>query len=402
MSVKPPRHPAYDVIVVGARCAGAATALLLARAGARVLAVDRSEYGTDTLSTHALMRGGVLQLQRWGILARVKAAKTPPVLRTSFHYGDEALEIPIKSRDGVDALYSPRRTVLDRLLVDAAIEAGAEVAFHTRVAGLLRRDDGRVTGIVTGAGPAGSRITASMVVGADGLHSGVAQLVDAGIYRRGRHASSVIYGYWADLAQDGNHWHFRPGTSIGVIPTNDGLTCVFASMPPRRFLDAVRPDISAGYLRILAECSPSLAAELGDARLTGTLHGFPGVTGFFRQSWGPGWALVGDAAYFKDPLTAHGITDALRDAEFLARAIGRGTNGALADYQRVRDELVDGHFEVTDAIASFEWDLASVRGLHHHLSDEMNKEVRAILALDAQADGAPPSSPGPTPVALAS
>lgn len=138
----------YDVVVVGARPAGAATAMVLARAGLRVLVVDRSRYGADTLSTHALLRGGVLQLARWGLLNEVIAAGTPPVQRSVFHYGEERIEVPIRPAAGVDALYAPRRTVLDPILVDAARDAGAEVRFGLTVTGLCRDGTGRVTGVV--------------------------------------------------------------------------------------------------------------------------------------------------------------------------------------------------------------------------------------------------------------
>src|SRR3954447_16898488 len=137
----------YDVLIVGARCAGAATAMLMARRGLRVLAIDKAGYGDDTISTHALMRGGVLQLHRWGLLARLKEVGTPPVATTTFHYGDEAVEIAIRPGDGVDALYAPRRTVLDSLLVDAAWEASADVRHHHKLAGLIE-DAGRVIGAV--------------------------------------------------------------------------------------------------------------------------------------------------------------------------------------------------------------------------------------------------------------
>ncbi|MDX1390643.1 MAG: FAD-dependent monooxygenase, partial [Acidobacteriota bacterium] len=119
----------YDAVVVGARVAGASTAMLLAQSGLKVLVVERGRYGSDTLSTLALMRGGVLQLARWGVLDAVREAGTPPIHATSFHYGDDVVEVAIKPRDGVDALYSPRRTVLDRLLADAAVEAGAEIRY---------------------------------------------------------------------------------------------------------------------------------------------------------------------------------------------------------------------------------------------------------------------------------
>ena len=149
----------YDVIIAGARCAGAATALLLARQGARVLVLDKSRYGTDTLSTHALMRGAVLQLHRWGLLPAVAGAGTPPVRSTTFHLADAVTTIPVKPRHGVEALYAPRRSVLDAILADAARGAGADVRFGATVTGLRRDRAGRVTGITgrVGAGPPGGQ-----------------------------------------------------------------------------------------------------------------------------------------------------------------------------------------------------------------------------------------------------
>jgi 2-polyprenyl-6-methoxyphenol hydroxylase-like FAD-dependent oxidoreductase len=375
--------PSYDAVVVGARCAGAATAMLLARRGLRVLVVDRGRYGTDTLSTHALMRGGVLQLHRWGVLEALEATDTAPIRTTSFHYGDEVIDIAIKPRDGVQALYAPRRTVLDALLVDAAKEAGAEVAYGARLVDLTRSDDNRVCGIVLKDHEGGTfRIESGITIGADGMRSTLAGLVGAEPYRLGRHASGVVYGYWTGLEVEGYHWYYRPGVSAGYIPTSHGQTCIFASVPAQRFHEEIRFDTVAGYHRVLAECSTDLAAAVSAADLVGNFRGFPGQVGYFRQSWGPGWALVGDAAYFKDPLTAHGITDALRDAELLARAVADGSEGALSDYQNRRDELALGLFDITDAIASFEWDLPAVMRLHRSLSDEMKREVAAMTILD--------------------
>jgi 2-polyprenyl-6-methoxyphenol hydroxylase-like FAD-dependent oxidoreductase len=378
-------RPSYDAVVVGARCAGAATAMLLARQGLRVLAVDRGRYGTDTLSTHALMWGGVVQLQRWGVLDTVVAADTPLVRTTTFHYGDEEIRIPLKPRDGVAGLYAPRRRVLDRILADAAAASGAELAYGVRLADVVRSDSGRVAGVVV-EGPDGvpRRIGARIVIGADGLGSTVARRVGAEPYRTGRHASSVVFRYYSGLENDGYHWHYRPGVSVGVIPTNDALTCVFASVPSQRFREEIRFDPAAGFGRILGECSPGLAASVESAERVGPLRGFGGQVGFLRQSWGPGWALVGDAGYFKDPITAHGITDALRDAELLARAAGEGTEGALAGYQEARDAVALTLFEVTDAIASFEWDLETVQGLHKSLSQQMKREVAVLLEQFAQ------------------
>ena len=187
----------YDVVVAGARVAGASTAMLLARRGLRVLVVDPMRPGRDTLSTHALMRGGVQQLHRWGLLDRLREAGTPEVRATTFDYGDENITVPIKARDGGDALFAPRRTVLDPLLVDAAREAGAEFAFGRSVTALMRDPAGRVTGagITDPAGPTTS-VTADVVVGADCLRSKVARLVGAPVVHRAKYATASIYGYW--------------------------------------------------------------------------------------------------------------------------------------------------------------------------------------------------------------
>jgi flavin-dependent dehydrogenase len=159
-----------------------------------------------------------------------------------------------------------------------------------------------------------------------------------------------------------------------VIQTNDGLTCIFASVPQRRFQETMRHGTDAGYRQVLRECSSDLAAVVEQSQRVEKYRGFSGEIGFFRQSFGPGWALVGDAGYFKDPLTAHGITDAFIDAELLAQAVAAGTEAAFAGYQSARDTLASGHFDVTDAVASFEWDLPKVQQLHRALSEEMKKE----------------------------
>jgi flavin-dependent dehydrogenase len=372
----------YDAIIVGARCAGAATALLLAQKGMKVLAVEQARYGSDTLSTHALMRGAVLQLHRFGVLEDVVAAGTPAIRSTTFHYGDDAIRIPIKAKHGVDALYAPRRTVLDRILVDAAREAGAEIFHGTRVTDLVRSPDGRVRGVfVEDSTQRFRRAEASIVIGADGTRSKTAELVGASTYRLGKHASAFGFAYLPGLDIEGFHWYYSPGLSAAAIPTNDGQTVVGAIVPQERFLREMRFDLEAEFRRVLSQCAPGLAEQVDRAPERGPIRGYPGILSFLRQSHGPGWALVGDAGYFRDPLTAHGITDALRDAELLARAVLQGTDRALREYQETRDALALRFFEVTDRIASFDWDLESVKEMHLVMSEEMNKEVAAILEL---------------------
>jgi 2-polyprenyl-6-methoxyphenol hydroxylase-like FAD-dependent oxidoreductase len=193
--------------------------------------------------------------------------------------------------------------------------------------------------------------------------------------------TAVIFSYFAGLDLEGYHWCYRPGVSVGVIPTNDGLTCVFASVPPKRFHEELAADVEAGHARVLRECSADLAAAVARGTRAERFRGFPGILGYFRRSAGPGWALVGDAGYFKDPLTAHGMTDALVDAEHLARAAATGRDDALAAYERDRDDRALAFFECTDAIASFAWDLPTVQKLHLGLSDAMKREAAGVLAL---------------------
>jgi len=197
----------WDVIVVGGRVAGASTALLLARSGLRVLVVERDRRGSDTVSTHALMRAGVLQLSRWGLLDRVAATGAPPVRRATFHYGAESMAVSLKPYAGVDALYAPRRTVLDAVLVDAAEEAGAQFRFGLAVTDLAHDGAGRVVGVVLGGKGGASWIErARMVVGADGSRSVVAGRLAAPIIAAGVHAASYVYGYWPAADLHGYDW----------------------------------------------------------------------------------------------------------------------------------------------------------------------------------------------------
>jgi len=373
----------YDVVIAGARCAGASTAMLLARRGLRVLVVDPGRYGSDTLSTHALMRGAVLQLHRWGVLDAVRRAGTPPIPSTTFHYGSETVEIPIKMRDGVGALYAPRRTVLDALLVDAAVDAGAEVVHGQALVDLVRDDEGRVCGArIAGADRRTWDVEAELVIGADGMRSRVARIVDAARDYSAPHAASSIYGYWGGLGIEGYHWFYERGVGIGTIPTNDDDTCVFALLPSSTFEARREEGLDALFRETLGHASSELAEKVASSEATGALRAFPGAAGFLRRASGPGWALVGDAGFFRDPITAHGISDALRDAEMLARVIADEGQSGLEGHQERRDALVRGLLDVTDGIAAFEWSLEEVKDLHLALSREMNAQVDVLRALD--------------------
>jgi menaquinone-9 beta-reductase len=384
----------FDAVIVGARCAGAATAMLLARAGARVLLLDKGAYATDTLSTHAMMRGGVLQLHRWGLLWRVIAAGTPPVRSTTFSYSEQDVTVPIEERFGVSSLYAPRRVLLDRILVDAAADSGAQVEHGVRVDDVIADDSGRVRGVRALWGGARREVEADLVIGADGLYSTVARLVGARTLVQGRHAAGVLYSYWRGLPVEGYYWKFARHASIGVIPTNDGAACVFAAVPAAGFRADVGGSPDLAYRRLIRGVSPSVDALLANGEQVDGVRGFGGHPGFVRESSGLGWALVGDAGYFKDPATAHGITDALRDAELLGRAVLQGTAAALTGYERTRHDLSARLFELTDRIASFVWtDDAQLQLLHRGLSTEMSREVRALAALAPMPSLMPAAAP---------
>ena len=378
----------YDVVVVGGRIAGASTALLLARAGVRVAVVERGRRGADTVSTHGLMRAGVLQLSRWGLLDRVVAAGTPPISRTVFHYSDgEQVQVSIRPSPGVDALYAPRRTVLDRILVDAAEEAGADVVHETAVTSLLRDPDGRVRG-VTARDANGTHLAleGALVVGADGFRSVVAQETDAPFVRQGSSASAMLYRYVEGLPGDSYEWAYGDGAAAGLLPTNGGATCVFVSTTPEHMRRLSRSGRERAFATLLTSAAPGLVERVNDAPAWTALKGWVGPRGYVRRSWGPGWALVGDAGYYKDPITTHGMTDGLRDAELLSDRIldllgGTPEVVALPAYQSTRDRLSASLFDATEQVARYDWDCVQARALLRTVSAAMSDEVDHLQAL---------------------
>ena len=371
----------YDAVVVGARAAGAATAMLLARRGLRVLVVDRSTEGSDTLSSHALMRGAVTRLDEWGLLERVWAGGTPVITTAAFHYGSEVLTLDVPATDSVPGLAAPRRTLLDPLLVDAARESGATVRHQTRLLDIERDEDGHVRGVLLGDGAGTTRrVATDLLVGADGLQSSVARLVAAPVTRQGAHASAFILRHITDaeLPRNAYTWLYGPERGAGVIPTNGDGWCVFAAMPPAQFRTWGRHDPGAAMASTLRALDPGIADAVDAATPAGPLRSWPGMPGRFRKPYGPGWALVGDAGYFKDPFAAHGISDAFRDAELLVDAVA---DEDLARYERLRDRLSSPLFDVLEQIASYEWDLDSLPALHLRLSRAMRDEEIALRSL---------------------
>jgi 2-polyprenyl-6-methoxyphenol hydroxylase-like FAD-dependent oxidoreductase len=336
-----------DVIVVGARCAGSPTAMLLARKGYDVLLVDRASFPSDTLSTHYIHQPGVACLARWGLLDRVAASGCPPVRTQRFDVGPFALVGQPPPADGITAAYAPRRTVLDSILVAAAAEAGAEVRQGFAVSELVFDGD-RVVGVRSSSGVTER---AQIVIGADGRNSLVARSVDAPVTDRRPPRTCAYYTYWSGLEQDGVELYLRPGRMIGAGPTNDGQSLVIVYWPAGDFA-RVRAGVE-GEFTAAAELVPSFAERLRAGEQTERFRGTADLPFFLRRPHGPGWALVGDAGYHKDPITAEGIADAFRDAELLAAAIDDGLAGrrpldeALAGYEQARDEAVRPMYELT-------------------------------------------------------
>jgi flavin-dependent dehydrogenase len=387
----------YDAAIVGARVAGAATAMLLARRGLRVLVIDRDGLGSDTLSSHALMRGAVTQLERWGIAPALRAS-SPSIEHVTFHYGvgpdgpgpdGTVVDLPITG-NGATPLLAPRRTVLDRTMVEVAADAGAEFRHRTRLIDLNQHPSGRVTGIRI-ADEAGREtdITADIVIGADGLRSTVARRLDVPITRQGTEASAFVMRYVEDLdglPTDAYQWLYGPGIGAGFIPTTDGRFCVFAAMTRERFATEIRADVTAGFQRVLDEVNPDFGEATRQATPVSRVRAWPGIPGQFRQAAGPGWALVGDAGYFKDPYAAHGISDALRDAELLADAVAAGgtsveRNDQLAAYGETRDRLATPLFEVLERIASYRWTIDELPAIHLQLGKAMSVEQKQLAEL---------------------
>lgn len=347
----------FDVIVVGARCAGSPTAMLLARQGYKVLVVDSATFPSDTISTHVVHPPGVEALRRWGLLDQLVATGCPRIDTYAFDFGPFTIA-GTPGTPETPVAYCPRRTVLDKLLVDAASNAGAEVREGFTVDEILVTD-GRVTGI-RGRGRDGVVVTetARVVVGADGRHSRVAKAVEPEQYNEKPPILCGYYAYFSGLPMNGRfETYVRERRGFAVVPTHDDLTLCIAGWPYEEF-EANKQDLEDNYMQVF-ELAPAFASRLRAAKRETRVVGAP-VPNFFRKPYGPGWALVGDAGYNKDPITAQGITDAFRDAELLATALDQALSGsrtfdaALGDYQAARDGHVLPMYEFTCQLAKLE------------------------------------------------
>lgn len=348
-------EPMYDVIVVGSRCAGASLAMLLARSGHRVALLDRSSFPSDTMSTHFLWQRGAARLQAWGLLSRLEDRGCAPIPSITFDVGPVRLSGTGPSVDGVTNTYCPRRTVLDALLVDAAVEAGAEL-----ISGLVVDDmvwaEGRVVG-VRGHERNGSprSLSARTVVGADGLHSTVGRRVGSQPYRHHHALTGVAYSYWSGLSDVGATFHARQDRLILTWPTNDKLTCIYVAWPTDEYRRA-RTNLQREFDAAM-DLVPGLGERVAAGHRVQRFTSTGDLPNQYRTSAGPGWALVGDAGHHKDPSTGMGMSDAFASAELLACAIheglssSRSMDAALAGYQQSRDALTANGFDLSVSTA---------------------------------------------------
>ena len=390
----------YDAIVIGARCAGSPTAMLLAQKGYRVLVVDKSRFPSDTLSTHVVHPLGVAALARWGLLDRLTATGCPPIDTYAYDFGPFTIVGAPGTADSRVA-YCPRRTVLDKLLVDAAAEAGAQVREGFTVEEILV-EDGCVVGI-RGHSKGGESITerARIVIGADGRSSRVAAAVRPGQYNAKPPLLASYYSYWSGLPMNGRfETYIRAHRGFAAVPTHDGLTLVIAGWPHAE-LEANKNDIEGNFLKTLA-LAPEFAERVRGARREARFLG-AAVPNYFRKPYGPGWALVGDAGYNKDPITAQGITNAFHDAERCAIAVDEALGGArsfedaMGDYQRTRDEQALAMYEFTCQLAMLEPpppEMQQLFGAIHGNQEAMDGFVRVNAGTTSPAQFFAPANVG--------
>ena len=331
----------FDVVVVGGRCAGATLAHQLASRGMSVCVLDRARFPSEVPSTHVIQPNGVATLQRMGLLEPLVGAGAPTIEQARITLGDLTIDygpdFRLVERTGAPLL-SARRVTMDKVLLDSAAEAGADVRTETAVTGLLG-DDGVVTGVRT----ATEEIEASLVVGADGPNSTVARLSGAREYATCPPGRAFLWGYFEGADDDADRLRLGKidDTAMLAAPTDGNLyiTAIVPSMSEKdRFLADIGGCLADGIAKF-----DELRDVLANARRIGPVRVMTRWHGFFREPSGPGWVLVGDAGHFKDPTPGQGISDAFRQVERLAPAIEDGLADGrlgerLAEWGRWRDD----------------------------------------------------------------
>jgi flavin-dependent dehydrogenase len=378
----------YDVIVVGARCAGASTAMLLARQGHKVLLIDRATFPSDIPQGHYIHHGGPALLDRWGLLNAVLATGTPPITRLTTEWHGTRLTGENVAMNGVPAGLAPRRAALDGLLVEAAVAAGAELRESFTVDEFMTDGEDRITGI-RGRQRGDSRPVcerARVTIGADGRYSALARFVDAPYREASPTLTCFYFSYWSGLGDNGAEVYDLGDKVIFAVPTNNQLTAIFVSWPIFR-ASAIRPDIERHFVQAIDQV-PDLAGRVRDGRREEPFRGAIDLPNFLRKPYGEGWALVGDAGCHKDPYMALGCGDAFRDAAFLAEALHSGLSGdcdlddALADYEQRRNQTTMPDYQQNLQMAQFRGLPPEQRALRQALHGNPQATREMYLAIE--------------------
>jgi flavin-dependent dehydrogenase len=373
----------FDVVVVGARCAGSATARLLAQSGLRVLSLDKASFPSDTISTHGVGPVGVELLERWGLLDELLATGVPREDSVGLKLGDQEMNMQLPA--GAFGPICPRRTVLDYVLVQAARAAGAEVRENLTFRDVIWQD-GAIAGVrYTDRGGRSYAVRARLVIGADGVNSRVAKAVGAERYNVRRSRVSFRYAYYSGIATRRVEMAWVNPHFAYIFPTNEGLACMAGATADAGFTEHIAGG-EASLIDLFETASPHLAELLRNGKRESKFYTYRRLPGRFNVPQGPGWALVGDASFFKDPVTGQGISDALAGAQLLADAVIEGFESptelqqALGRYQRSRDELYTDAYAATQRLASLEWRNEELPDLYmsHRPSREKTAEILGL------------------------
>jgi 2-polyprenyl-6-methoxyphenol hydroxylase-like FAD-dependent oxidoreductase len=347
-----------DVVIVGARVAGTATAIPLVRAGLRVVVLDKVRFPSDTLSTHALVPSGVQEVLMMGALDRVLALGPAKPRYLTVNDGPVSFRERFREFMGIDFGLCIPRDQLDVLLVETARAAGVDVRERCGVEDVVWRGE-RAAGIryrIGGQADEVHEIHAPMVVGADGRRSRMAAALGVWQpYRGSKNLRSFAFRYVDDpvgaQGQDAFEIYRAEGNMALVLPSCPAGRATVVHMCDSKDIPRFRAQPEEIWQEKLAR-DPRLRERIGDATNMSKLRSTDDLSAFYRRSSGPGWALVGDAGHFKDPLTGNGQRDALRHGRLLGQAIARtfgdptALDAALREYERERDR---------DTISTYHW-----------------------------------------------
>lgn len=380
----------YDVIVIGARCAGSPTAMLFAKQGYRVLLLEKARFPQDTLSSHYIHQPGMALLHQWGLVDKLREAGCRPINQESYEGLGVRLEgfsLPV---DGRRTTYAPRRFVLDPILAEGAVAAGVEFHEGCSVNDLVFEDD-RVVG-VRYTTPDGAEATerARLVVGADGMRSLVARKVGAEKVVEHPRMTCVYYSYWAGVPA-GFELYERPGRWVAALPTNNDLTLIMTYFPQDEY-NEVRKAVEPAYLEAVRTTAPGLYERMQSGERAEQMYGTGHQENYFRKAYGPGWVLVGDAVHHKDSITARGITDAFIQAQLLTDHIGErlhddaALKAALRRYENYLDNnalsLYQGVLNVAELKPEGRTEMLRKLVGHQDLIDRYFSTTSGAISLD--------------------